>query len=526
MYGDWQTRRVLEHLHVKALFYQWVHELLHQMQGQELQPFRADVLDQAVRYMHDSYNRPFTLDTLSETLGTSPRTLSRLFRMRLQTSPAQYLVQIRMDKARELLLDTEATLHDIAAAVGYPDAYSFGKMFKKHFGNPPVRYKNAVQAASPWRDMPSALSAYDIAREGTLRYIIDDNHYQYDLKGASSMSRTAKPSLMLTLLLCFTIVLSACSSGNTGSNAAGNASPSPASSPAATSPATLSPDHTAAEAQTRTIATVKGDIEVPADPQRVVVLYLLGDVLALGIKPVGVSDVSEGAAFEEELKDVQKLGNWFEASPEVILSLEPDLIIVPSEETYEALHSIAPTVLVPYETMTTDERVGFIGHIFGKENQATTLLNAFNSKVEESKQKLQDAGILGSTISIMEGGSDRSMVVVMSKQYGRGSQVIYEYLGMKAPEPVQTQIDSKSDIGGESVSFEVLADYSGDYIFRSSYNGMADLTGDPLWNGIPAVKEGRLMNIDFGLSYYSDIYSLNAQLDFIVEHLLAAPRVK
>ncbi|MFD2878730.1 hypothetical protein ACFTAO_26445 [Paenibacillus rhizoplanae] len=81
-------------------------------------------------------------------------------------------------------------------------------------------------------------------------------------------------------------------------------------------------------------------------------------------------------------------------------------------------------------------------------------------------------------------------------------------------------------MGGDSVSFEVLADYSGDYIFRSSYDGMADLTKDPLWNGIPAVKEGRLMNIDFGLSYYSDIYSLNAQLDFIADALLAAPRVK
>ncbi|WP_340024051.1 AraC family transcriptional regulator [Paenibacillus sp. FSL K6-1096] len=526
MYNDWQTRRALEHLHAKALFYQWVHELLHQMQGQELQPLRADVVDQAVRYMHHSYNRPFTLDTLAETLGTSPRTLSRLFRMRLQTSPAQYLFQIRMDKARELLLGTEATLHDIAAAVGYPDAYSFGKMFKKHFGSSPVRYKNSVQSTPLWRDMPSALSVYDIAREDTLRYIDDDNHYQYDLKGASSMFRTAKPSLLLTLLLCFTIVLSACSPGTTGSSAAGNTSPSPASSPSAAAIATPSPDNTAAESQTRTITTVKGDIEVPADPQRVVVLYLLGDVLALGIKPIGVSDVSEGAAFEEELKDVQKLGTWFEANPEVILSLNPDLIIVPSEETYEALHSIAPTVLVPYEQMTTEERVCFIGHIFGKEDEAATLLSDFNSKVEESKQKLRDAGILGSTVSIMEGGAKRSMVVAMSKQYGRGSQVIYEYLGMKAPELLQAKFDSKTEAEGDSISFEVLADYSGDYIFRSSYDGMADLTGDPLWNAIPAVKEGRLINIDFGLSYYSDIYSLDAQLNFIVEHLLAAPRVK
>lgn len=526
MYGEWQQGGVLEHLHAKALFYQWVHELLRQLHAQDIQPLKADSLDQAVRYMHDSYSKPFTLDALAGTLGMSPRTLSRLFRMRLQTSPAQYMIQIRMDKARELLLNTESTLHDIALAVGYPDAYHFGKMFKKHFGTSPVRYKNSLLTVSNWPEIPSAVSAYDIAWEDTLRYIDDDNHYQYNPKGASPMFRTAKPSLMLTLLLCFTIVLSACSAGGANNTTAGNASNSGAASPAATAAATTSPDNTAAEAQTRTISTVKGDVEVPADPQRVVVLYLLGDVLALGIKPIGVSDVSEGAAFENELKDVQKLGTWFEASPEAVLSLDPDLIIVPSEETYAALHDIAPTVLVPYEKMTTDERVRFIGHIFGKEEQATGLLNSFNAKVEDSKQKLQEAGILGSTVSIMEGGADRSMVVVMSKQYGRGSQVIYEYLGMKAPEILQQKIDSKSDMGGDSVSFEVLADYSGDYIFRSSYDGMADLTADPLWNSIPAVKEGRLMEIDFGLSYYSDIYSLNAQLDFIVDKLLAAPRVK
>ena len=523
MLHEWQKGGALGQLHAKALFYQWVHELLRQLQAQGIQPLKAELLDQAIRYMHDYYNRPFALDTLAGALGTSARTLSRLFRLRLQTSPAQYMIQIRMNKARELLLNTEATLHDIAVSIGYPDAYYLGKTFKKYYGTSPVKYKNSQQAAAKWPDMPSAVSVYDIVGEDTLRYIDDDNHYQYNSKGASPMFRTAKPSLLLTLLLCFTIVLSACSAGTANTPVSGSGNNTPTSSPAA---AVTAPDNAAAEAQTRTISTVKGDIEVPADPQRVVVLYLLGDVLALGIKPIGVSDVSEGAAFEDELKDVQKLGDWFEASPEVVLSLEPDLIIVPSEETYEALHDIAPTVLVPYEKMTTAERVGFIGQIFGKEDQAASLLDNFNAKVEDSKQKLQEAGILGSTISIMEGGADRSMVVVMSKQYGRGSQVIYEYLGMKAPELVQQKIDSTTDVGGESVSFEVLADYSGDYIFRSSYDGMADLTQDPLWNSIPAVKEGRLMEIDFGLAYYSDIYSLNAQLDYMVDSLLAAPRVK
>ncbi|MEK4058913.1 MULTISPECIES: AraC family transcriptional regulator [Paenibacillus] len=451
--------------------------------------------------------------------------MSRQYRSRLQTSPAQYLIAIRMEKARDLLLNTEASLHDIAVAVGYPDAYYLGRMFKKYYGKSPVRYKNLLKSAATWPNMTSAVARFDIVQDTSLHYNDYDNHYHYNPEGASFMSRTARPSLLLSLLLCFTIVLSACSTGTANTTAGNNGNPpsaAPSASPGAT---TAAEDNTAAVAETRTLSTVKGEIEVPVHPKRVVVLYLLGDVLALGIKPIGVSDVSEGAAFESELKDVQKLGSWFEASPEVVLSLEPDLIIVPSEETYESLHDIAPTVLVPYEKMSAEERVSFIGEALGKEEQAKTLFDGFHKKVEESKQKLQAAGILDHTISIMEGGKDRSMAVVASKQFGHGSQIIYEYLGMKAPEIIQQKIDTATGADGESVSFEVLAKYSGDYIFRSSYDGMADLTEDPLWNSIPAVKAGRLMEIDFGLAYYSDIFSLNAQLDYIVERLLAAPKV-
>ncbi|AIQ47205.1 hypothetical protein R70723_15915 [Paenibacillus sp. FSL R7-0273] len=520
MHEHWLKGGRLEQLHVKSTLYQWVYELLRQLHAQQIQPLKPDVLGTAIRYMENNISLPLSLDKLAETAGSSPRSLSRLFRMRLHTSPNQYLISMRMEKARELLLRTEASLQDIAAAIGHPDAYYFGRMFKKHYGISPVRYKNSIKAAADWPEMTSGASGFDIVRTSSLGYSVD-NHYQYKSEGASFMSKSARPSLLITLLLCFSIVLSACAAGNTNTASGSNTtSPSPSASaaPAAT-------DTPSAEAQTRTITTVKGDIEVPADPQRVVVLYLLGDVLALGVKPVGVSDVSEGAAFEEELSDVQKLGTWFEASPEAILSLDPDLIIVPSDETYEVLKDIAPTVLVPYETMSAEERVAFIGEALGKEEQAKTLFDEFHAKVEEGKQKLQEAGILDRTVSIMEGGSKRSMAVVTSKQFGRGSQVIYEYLGMKAPAIIQEKVETSTEAVGEDVSFEVLADYSGDYMFRSSYEGMADLTQDPVWNSIPAVKAGRLINIDFGLSYYSDIYSLNAQLDYIVESLLAAPRV-
>jgi iron complex transport system substrate-binding protein len=522
--NSWRTSSPLEQLHAKTLFYQWIYELAWQLHSQGIQIMKPNLLEQAIRYMETHYREPLSLEQLAEAVGSSPRTLSRLFKTRLHSTPAQYLISFRMKQAKALLLNTDATLQEIALDTGYPDAYYLGKMFKKYFGISPMRFKSKDRSPHLWPDMTSAHAKNDIVPPPLLRYIDNDYHDQYEYEGESHMFRNTKPTLLLSLMLCFSILLTACSAGTANTNVANNPSPSPSASASAAADNAGSNQSTPAEATTRTISTVKGDIEVPFEPKRVVVLYLLGDVLALGVKPVGVSDVSEGAAFEKDLKDVQKLGTWFEASPEAVLDLNPDLIIVPSEETYQALHQIAPTILIPYETMTAEERVSMIGEVVGKKDEAKSLFDNFHKKVEQSKQKLQAAGILDKTVSIMEGGKDRSMAVIASKQFGRGSQVLYEYLGMKAPEIIQQKIDTSLEASAESVSFEVLAKYSGDYIFRSSYTGMVDLTNDPLWNSLPAVKAGRLLPIDFGLSYYSDIYSLDAQLDYVVESLLATAK--
>ncbi|BBI33290.1 AraC family transcriptional regulator [Cohnella abietis] len=522
MHKKWEEQGVLERFHVKALFYQFVHELMLQIQSLGIPTLKADLAAQAKNYLHEHYAEPITLDILAERLDSSPRHLSRLFKRETGSSPIDYMIQIRMDKAKELLLTTEATLQEIAVGIGYPDSYYFAKMFKRYVGSAPIRYRmeNKKQRTGP--NLPSASARYGIVQDSSRLYIDYDNHYQYKGEKKLAMYQSNKTPLAVTLLLCLTLLLSACSTGATNSNSTNGGTQSPSNQASATASNESSINQTAeAEPQKRTVSTVKGDIEVPANPKRVVVLYLLGDVLALGVKPVGVSAVEDEAAFKNELTEAQNLGTWFEPSREAVLALDPDVIIVPSEETYQMLHQIAPTVYIPYEKLSIEERLKKIGEVLGKEGESQTLLDNFNAKVEINKKKLQEAGILDKTVSIMEGG-DKDMTVVTTKRYGRGSQVIYEYLGMKGPKTIEQEIEnSKDEATGKSVSFEVLADYSGDYIFRSAYEGMTDLSDNVIWNKIPAVKEGRLIEISFGLSYYNDIYSLDKQLDFITDSLLA-----
>jgi len=510
---EWERQGLLERLHVKAQFYQFIHELLWQMQNQHVPVMQADLVTQAMRYMNEHFAEPLTMEQLALLLDTSQRHLSRLFKMQTGNSTIDFLIQIRMNKAKELLLNTDMSLQEIAEGIGYPDRYYFAKMFKRHTGIPPISYRLQYRDAPQCPNMPSFKAKYDIVSKRSKPYSVNEfnNHYQYKGERKKVMYTYTKSSVAVTLLLCLTLLLSACSSGtNAGTGtSSGNERADNNQTVAASE-----------QSQTRKVSTVKGEVEIPVNPQRVVVLYLLGDELALNVKPVGISDVYDGAAFKDELAGIQSLGQWFTPSREAVLELNPDLIIVPSEEAYQLLKPIAPTVLIPYENMTLEERLKQIGEVLGKEGEAQKLLDGFHAKVELAKQKLKDAGIIDKTVTIVEGGKG-SMSVIMSKNFGRGSQIIYDYLGMKAPEIVQHEIDITTEASGKDVSYEVLSEHVGDYIFRVSYDGMEDLSDNTIWNNLPPVKEGRLIEIDFGLSYYNDIYSLDKQLDYIVDQLLA-----
>lgn len=272
------------------------------------------------------------------------------------------------------------------------------------------------------------------------------------------------------------------------------------------------------ESDTRIISTTTGDIEVPVNPQRVVVQYLMGDVVRLGIIPVGVSDVYDGAAFAELVTDSVGLG-WFpEWEEESIMVLDPDLILVISADDVERYSKIAPTILIPYDIMTQDERITFIGEVLNRQEEAAKVIEEYNTNLEAAKDKLLQAGIYEYTVSVFEGGADSAMSV-KGDQYGTGA-MLYRELGLKAPEAVKTNIIDKNS-GGEQVSFEALNQYSGDFIVRNTYEGMADLSQDAIWNTIPAVVNNRIIGIEFGLSYYPDIYSATAQLDYVTEALIS-----
>ncbi|HBC88552.1 MAG TPA: hypothetical protein DCZ94_16515 [Lentisphaeria bacterium] len=82
----------------------------------------------------------FTLGELSEKAGYSIPHFSALFRKYFHSSPIDYLIRARMDRAAYLLRDSNRRIGEVAILAGYDDIFHFSKLFKKHFGKSPREF--------------------------------------------------------------------------------------------------------------------------------------------------------------------------------------------------------------------------------------------------------------------------------------------------------------------------------------------------------------------------------------------------
>lgn len=262
---------------------------------------------------------------------------------------------------------------------------------------------------------------------------------------------------------------------------------------------------------TRTISTSLGDVEVPANPQRVIATYGMGDIIALGVIPVASYD-AKGTAYEKEVAEVPV---WSKFEAEEIMSYDPDLILVVNQEQYDEVSKIAPTVIIPFTELSMEERVTFLGEILNKQDEAKKALSDFKEKIAKAKETLDAKGIGSQTFSIFEYGSNGGIWVYGDK-WGRGGDIIYSQLGLHAPDIIQKEIIGKDQY--REVSMEAVNEYAGNYIVFSGETG--DLSENPVWDSIPAVKAGNVIYIDDTLFYDIDLYSSSVQLEYLMKELL------
>lgn len=106
--------------------------------------FAADTfhrLARARRLIDECYNLPLDLDQISKEACLSRFHFLRLFRRAFNKTPHQYLIQRRIEKAKELLTSSRLTVTDVCFEVGFESLGSFSTLFHRQVGHPPVAYR-------------------------------------------------------------------------------------------------------------------------------------------------------------------------------------------------------------------------------------------------------------------------------------------------------------------------------------------------------------------------------------------------
>jgi len=270
------------------------------------------------------------------------------------------------------------------------------------------------------------------------------------------------------------------------------------------------------ESSTVTYQSEEGPIEVPADPQRVVVVSgFAGNVAALGVNLVGVDSWSkQNPLYDSFLKDVEEVS---EENLEKIIELDPDLIIgFSTAQNLDKLKEIAPTVTFTYGKVDYLTQHLEIGKLLNKEKEAQDWINDFEKRTKAAGEEIKAAIGEDATVSVIE--NFNKQLYVYGNNWGRGTEVLYQAMGLKMPKKVE---EMALEPGYYALSLEVLPEFAGDYVIFSKSAGTDNSFQETeTYKNIPAVKNNRVFEAKMEEFYNNDPIALDNQLEFFKEHFL------
>ncbi len=116
-------------------------------------PLRAQIgishrgLIRVAQLMEENIEKPLSLEKIAKATGLSRRQIERLFKRDLNCVPKRYYLEMRLRRARELLLQTAMPIMDITAACGFQSPPHFSKCYRNQFGHPPSAERKIGEGA-------------------------------------------------------------------------------------------------------------------------------------------------------------------------------------------------------------------------------------------------------------------------------------------------------------------------------------------------------------------------------------------
>ena len=229
-------------------------------------------------------------------------------------------------------------------------------------------------------------------------------------------------------------------------------------------------------AQARTLDTAYGEVEVTGTPERVVTLYegALDASLAAGVTPLGAVTTRGGDNVAEyvdaHLGDERPaiMGVVREINIEAVLEQRPDLILAParlSEEQYQLLSQIAPTIVPPTQPLAPDNwkvEARLYGDALNRQDAIEDAISAVDQRAAELASALDEADVGGNAFLVrwMPGGP-----MVMSKNLFAAG--LLAQVGLTVED---AGLVGEGGVHSDILSLENLSQVDGDWLFLATLN--------------------------------------------------------
>lgn len=132
---------------------QFVCERMRTSDDQQRIPLKARIgvsqpkLIEAVQLIEANIEEPLSADDLARHVGVSRRHLERLFKKHLQTVPSKYYLELRLDRARQMLRRTDKSVLQVGLACGFSSASHFSTAYRSHYGLTPREERKKLSEA-------------------------------------------------------------------------------------------------------------------------------------------------------------------------------------------------------------------------------------------------------------------------------------------------------------------------------------------------------------------------------------------
>ncbi len=266
---------------------------------------------------------------------------------------------------------------------------------------------------------------------------------------------------------------------------------------------------TSSKEETRIVQSVKGEMEIPKNPQRIVDISGSSEELVLlGHTPIATANVDSyetdkvPSYIEEKLGNAKVVGHSMMDTMDIeaILSAEPDLIIMAprQEKIYDQLKEIAPVVMLEDKSNDWEAKFKDVANLFGQEEEAQKWLDNYYDKAKK----------LGHEIKSTNGEKTYLTVLASSGQFmvfteGGIGTVLKDDMGLPQPDNMPEQDGITLPI----VSMEGLTEINADHIILiATESDKTDLEKNTVWKEMRAFKEGNVTILDAS-PYFSQAYN-------------------